>query len=107
MKIIRMGNINTYTNTCPMCSCQYEYDDTDVQTGHDYSSTGIYGYVLCPCCHNMNRVTYSFKENYSYPYMDPLTRYGYTNCYSDKELYSDMHNIPLKPDIKCEAEDQE
>ena len=107
MKIIRNGNINTYTNTCPMCSCLYEYDDSDVQVGYDYSSTGRYGYVLCPCCHNMNKVTYNFKENYTYPYFDPLTRYGYTNCCSNQEMSYERNPLTNHPDILCETEVEE
>lgn len=80
MKIIRNGNINTYTNTCPICSCYYEYDDADVNVGYELTSTGRYGYVTCPCCHNINRISYNFKDDYSYPYYNPLTRYNILEC---------------------------
>lgn len=104
MKIIRNGNINTYTNTCPICSCYYEYDDADVNIGYELTSTGRYGFVTCPCCHNMNRVSYNFKDDYSYPYYNPLTRYNIVDCCSHQELSCDCHSSDY-PDIKCETED--
>lgn len=105
MKIIRMGNVSTYTNTCPICSCYYEYDDSDVQTGYGITSTGNFGFVLCPCCHNMNRVAYNFKEQYPYPYINPLTRYDNIDCCSNTHLDCDCHYTDY-PNIKCEDEDE-
>ena len=54
MKIIKMGNISLYRNVCDICSCEYEYDNKDLCLGYDLN--GQYGYVICPCCQNINRV---------------------------------------------------
>lgn len=72
MKIIKMGNLTTRQNTCPYCNCEYEYDDSDIKTG--YELTMSYGYVNCPCCGKVNRIT-NYNYQPSYPY-NPITMYA-------------------------------
>lgn len=69
MKIIKMGNLSIATNTCPYCSCEYEYNDADINTG--YELTLLYAYVICPCCGQMNRIN-TLPPNKHYPYT-PIT----------------------------------
>lgn len=90
MRIIKMGNINTYTNTCPECGCMYEYDDSDISIGYEMTVTGYYGFVYCPCCHKTNKVpNYIPAPHTPYPYITPLTMY--TECKCDmpiKEIFT-------------------
>ena len=102
MRIIKMGNINKYTNTCPYCSCEYEYDDTDVSTGYNLTSTGNYSYVVCPCCGKLNTI---------YGYYNPQPYWQNPVIYSSN---NQMTNDPLDlkananhyPDIRCETVDE-
>ena len=54
IRIIKEGKITKFKKTCPDCGCEFEYDESDLQTDYRlYLNTypGQYEtYVVCPCC---------------------------------------------------------
>lgn len=54
IKIIKQGQIERFTKTCPNCGCEFEYEQEDVKVDSSVclaSYPGQYGtYVICPCC---------------------------------------------------------
>lgn len=85
MRIIKMGNVNTYTHTCSECNCIYEYDDSDISVGYELTVTGYYGFVYCPCCHKVNKVPNYVPKPYTpYPYYTPISMYTSSNISGPK-----------------------
>ena len=96
MKIIKMGNMSNYKNICPYCGCEYEYDNNDIFTG--YNLTSSYRYVICPCCHKENTISYS--------YYSPIINSPMCSEFEElliKEINSDNFNNHI-PIIECQDE---
>lgn len=54
-RIIKMGK-NVYKIMCPTCTCEFAYDDKEVENKEKIlpdGSPGLMRYVICPCCGTM------------------------------------------------------
>lgn len=54
-RIINMGK-NVYKVMCTTCTCEFVYDDKEVENEEKIlpdGSRGLMRYVICPCCGSM------------------------------------------------------
>lgn len=54
IRIIKEGKLQKFIKTCPDCGCEFEHDESDLQTDYRLCLTTYPGqyetYVVCPCC---------------------------------------------------------
>ena len=93
MKIIKEGKTpKTHTNTCPLCSCEYEYEDSDIHTS-DGLTTATIPYVICPWCGKRNNIS-SITTNWPTGIGDPIWPYPY-QPYAQPLTYYQSQPEPL------------
>ena len=73
MKIIKQGNVISQRMVCSHCSCEFEYDNGDIQI--DYGIMGTNSYVTCPCCHQRINIYNYGTWQWPYPYNAPIVTY--------------------------------
>ena len=71
IKIIKDGKLTKFKKTCPDCSCEFEYEASDLSTDYSVCLTTYppkYNtYIVCPCCGKHLHHGYTTPAISSYP----------------------------------------